>query len=306
MPIKVKNNLPSGAILNKEHIFVMDEDRAFHQDIRPLKILVLNLMPNKQQTEVQLLRLLSNSPLQLEITFIRPKNHRSKTTPESYLAEYYKLFDDVRDSKFDGMIITGAPVEQLEYEEVNYWDELSQIMEWSKHNVTSTFHICWGAQAGLYYHFGIPKYQLEKKLSGVYHHTKVYKHFDLLRGFDDEFYVPHSRHTEVRKEDVLKIPELEILSESAEAGIYIVATKDGRQIFVMGHSEYDSNTLNNEYIRDLNKGLNPSIPENYYIDDNPDNPPHSLWKAHSSLLYSNWLNYYVYQLTPYDMNEIGK
>jgi homoserine O-succinyltransferase len=299
MPIKVKNNLPAGKILNKESIFVMDEDRAFHQDIRPLRILVLNLMPNKQQTEVQLLRLLSNTPLQLETTFIRPKHHRSKTTPESYLAEYYKTFDDVRNIRYDGMIITGAPVEQLKYEEVHYWSELTEIMEWSKHNVTSTFHICWGAQAGLYYHFGIPKYPLEKKLSGVYPHTKIYKHYDLTRGFDDMFYVPHSRHTEVRKADVLKVKELEILSESDEAGLYIVATKDGRQIFVMGHSEYDSRTLHNEYVRDLKKGLNPNIPENY-LNDDPNNKPIALWKAHSSLLYSNWLNYYVYQLTPYE------
>ena len=303
MPIKVSDNLPAKEILNKESVFVMGEDRAFHQDIRPLKILILNLMPNKQQTEVQLLRLLSNSPLQIEVSLMHMESHISKNTSEDYLTEFYKVFSDIRDQKFDGMIITGAPVEQMPYEEVNYWEELTYIMEWSKTNVTSTFHICWGAQAGLYYHYGIPKYQLDEKMFGVFPHTKIYKHFELLRGFDDIFYVPHSRHTEVRTEDVAKVKELEILSTSEESGLYIAATPDNRQIFVMGHSEYDTNTLKNEYFRDLNKGLEIEIPKHYFKDDDPNKEPVSLWKAHSSLLYTNWLNI-VYQETPFDINKI--
>lgn len=300
MPIKVKDNLPAKNILRSESIFVMGEDRAFHQDIRPLKILIVNLMPNKQQTEVQILRLLSNTPLQLQVTFIRMESHISKNTSEQYLEEFYKVFDDIRDIRFDGMIITGAPVEQMPYEDVNYWEEICEIMEWSKTNVTSTFHICWGAQAGLYYHYGIPKYQLDKKVFGVFPHTKVYNHYDLLRGFDDVFYVPHSRHTEVRAEDIEKNTELEIISSSQESGVYIVYAKEGRQIFVMGHSEYDSDTLKNEYFRDLKKGLNPEIPKNYFKDNDPEKEPISLWKAHSSLLYTNWINYLVYQLTPFE------
>lgn len=300
MPIKVRDNLPAKDILTKESIFVMDESRAYHQDIRPLKILILNLMPIKQQTEVQLLRLLSNTPLQLDISFMHMESHISKNTSMDYLAEYYTVFDEVKNRRFDGMIITGAPVEQLPYEKVNYWKELTEIMEWSKTNVTSTFHICWGAQAGLYYHYGVPKYQLDKKIFGVFEHTRVYKHQDLLKGFDDLFYVPHSRHTEVRSEDIEKVDELMILSESEESGVYIVVSKDGRQIFVMGHSEYDSNTLKNEYFRDINKGLDIDLPKNYFIDNDPNKKPLSLWKAHSSLLYTNWLNYYVYQNTPYD------
>lgn len=303
MPIKVSDNLPAKEILNKESVFVMGEDRAFHQDIRPLKIIILNLMPNKQQTEVQLLRLLSNSPLQLEISLMHMESHISKNTSEDYLTEFYKVFSDIKNQKFDGMIITGAPVEQMPYEEVNYWEELTEIMKWSITNVTSTFHICWGAQAGLYYHYGIPKYQLDKKMFGVFPHTKIYKHFELLRGFDDIFYVPHSRHTEVRTEDVAKVKELEILSTSEESGLYIAATPDNRQIFVMGHSEYDTNTLKNEYFRDLNKGLEIEIPKHYFKDDDPNKEPVSLWKAHSSLLYTNWLNI-VYQETPFDINEI--
>ncbi len=305
MPITVSDNLPAKDILNEESIFVMGEDRAFHQDIRPLKILILNLMPNKQQTEVQLLRILSNSPLQLEVSFLHMESHISKNTSEEYLAEFYKVFDDVKDLKFDGMIITGAPVEQMPYEEVNYWQELTHIMEWSKVNVHSTFHICWGAQAGLYYHYGIPKYQLDQKMFGVFPHTKVYKHVDLLRGFDDIFYVPHSRHTEVRIEDVEKVKELNILSKSDESGLYIVANNDFSQIFVMGHSEYETDTLANEYFRDKNKGLDIEIPKHYFKNDDPEQGPIALWKAHSSLLYTNWLNYCVYQKTPFDINKIG-
>lgn len=306
MPIMVSDNLPAKDILNKESIFVMGEDRAFHQDIRPLKILILNLMPNKQQTEVQLLRLLCNSPLQIEVSFLHMESHISKNTSEEYLAEFYKVFDDVKAQKFDGMIITGAPVEQMPYEEVNYWQELTEIMEWSKTNVHSTFHICWGAQAGLYYHYGVPKYQLDKKMFGVFPHTKIYNHFDLLRGFDDIFYVPHSRHTEVRVEDVEKVAGLNVLSKSEESGLYIAATADCRQIFVMGHSEYETDTLAKEYFRDLNKGLPIEIPKHYFIDDDPKKGPISLWKAHSSLLYTNWLNYCVYQNTPFNIEEIGK
>ena len=306
MPIKVSDNLPAKEILHNESVFVMGEDRAFHQDIRPLKIIILNLMPNKQQTEVQILRLLSNSPLQTEISLMHMESHISKNTSEDYLAEFYKVFSDIKSEKFDGMIITGAPVEQMPFEEVNYWDELTEIMEWSKSNVTSTFHICWGAQAGLYYHYGIPKYQLEHKMFGVFPHTKVYKHFDLLRGFDDIFYVPHSRHTEVRIEDVKKVKALEILSTSEESGLYIAATKDNRQIFVMGHSEYDTDVLKNEYLRDKNKGLDIDIPKHYFKNDNPDNEPVALWKAHSSLLYTNWLNNIVYQQTPFDINKISE
>jgi homoserine O-succinyltransferase len=304
MPIKVSDELPAKNILTDEGIFVMNESRASHQDIRPLKVLVLNLMPNKQQTEVQLLRLMSNSPLQIDVDFMHMETHISKNTSMDYLAHFYRIFDDVKDKKFDGMIITGAPVEQLEYEEVNYWQELTEIMEWSKTHVTSVFHICWGAQAGLYYHYGVPKYRLEKKMFGVFPHTKVYNHFDLLRSFDDLFYVPHSRHTEVRREDILKVPELTILSESSESGVYIVANSNFRQIFVMGHSEYDLNTLKNEYLRDKEKGLDIEVPKHYFTDDDPNKEVISMWKAHSSLLYTNWLNC-VYQMTPYDIDTIS-
>ena len=305
MPIKVADNLPAKNVLTNESIFVMDESRAFHQDIRPLKIIILNLMPNKQQTEVQLLRLLSNSPLQVEVSFMHMESHVSKNTSRAYLDTFYLTFADVKNEKYDGLIITGAPVEQMPFEEVNYWEELTMIMEWSKTNVTSTFHICWGAQAGLYYHYGIPKYPLDKKMFGVFAHTKVYDHIDLLRGFDDVFYAPHSRHTEVRAEDIEKVDGLRIIASGEEAGVYIVASEDMRRFFVMGHSEYEKNTLAAEYFRDKEKGLDIDIPKNYFKDDDPSKPPVSLWKAHSSLLYTNWLNYYVYQLTPYDINSIG-
>lgn len=305
MPIKVADDLPAKSVLTNESIFVMDESRAFHQDIRPLRILILNLMPNKQQTEVQLLRLLSNSPLQVEVSFMHMESHVSKNTSRAYLDTFYLTFADVKHEKYDGMIITGAPVEQMPFEEVNYWHELTEIMEWSKTNVTSTFHICWGAQAGLYYHYGIPKYPLEKKMFGVFAHTKIYEHIDLLRGFDDVFYAPHSRHTEVHAEDIEKTEGLRVIASGEEAGVYIAASADMRRFFVMGHSEYEKNTLAAEYFRDKEKGLDIDIPKNYFKDDDPSKPPVSLWKAHSSLLYTNWLNYYVYQLTPYDINSIG-
>lgn len=304
MPIKIPNNLPATEILINENIFVMTEDRAFHQDIRPLKIAILNLMPLKIPTETQLLRLIGNSPLQVEVVLLQPKSHQCKNTPEEHLINFYKTFDEVQDQKFDGLIITGAPVEQMEFEEVDYWDELTQIMDWSKHNVYSTYYICWAAQAGLYHHFGIPKYLLPEKLFGVFPHYVCKKYVKLLRGFDDQFLVPHSRHTEVRREDIEKVPELEILSESPEAGVYIVATKDGRHIFVTGHSEYDPLTLKWEYERDVAKGLKIAVPKNYYPNDDPSQPPVVKWRGHANLLYVNWLNYYVYQETPYDLNEL--
>ncbi len=304
MPIKLPVNLPAQEILAKEGIFVMDENRAYHQDIRPLKIAILNLMPLKEITEVQLLRRLGNTPLQIEATLLCPKNHDSKNTPAEYLKSFYHTFDEIKNQKFDGMIITGAPIELYDFEEISYWDELVEIMEWTKSNVTSTLHICWGAQAGLYYHYGIPKTTLDKKLFGVFRHTKNDYGDKLLRGFDDEFYAPHSRRTESSKADILKNPKVVILSESEEAGVYICIAKHGRQIFVMGHSEYDPNTLKAEYERDIKKGEKIDIPKHYFKDDNPDNPPVVTWRSHSNLLFSNWLNYYVYQETPYDVEKI--
>jgi len=300
MPIKIPDQLPAKEILQSENIFVMDESRAYRQDIRPLSIIILNLMPTKQTTETQLMRLIGNTPLQVECVLLHPKTHQSKNTSTEHLDAFYKTFDDIKGRKFDGMIITGAPVEHLEFESVNYWDELKQIMAWSVDHVTSTFHICWAAQAGLYYHYGIPKYPLEEKLFGVFKQKLNKQKLNLLRGFDDEFLVPQSRHTEVRKEDIEKVENLEVLSESDEAGVYIVATKDGRQIFVTGHSEYDPETLQLEYQRDVDKGLKIDIPKNYFPDDNPNLPPRSSWRAHGNLLFSNWLNYYVYQETPYE------
>lgn len=304
MPIKIPNNLPAIETLHHENIFVMTEDRAFHQDIRPLKIAILNLMPLKITTETQILRLLGNSPLQVEVVLLQPKNHRSKNTPAEHLINFYKTFDDVQNQKFDGLIITGAPVEQMEFAEVDYWEELTRIMDWAKHNVFSTYYICWAAQAGLYHHFGIPKYPLPEKMFGIFSHKPCKKSIKLLRGFDDEFFAPHSRHTEVRREDIERIPELEILAESPEAGIYIVATKDGRHIFVTGHPEYDPYTLKWEYDRDLAKGMKIGVPKNYYPDDDPAQEPIVKWRGHANLLYVNWLNYYVYQETPYDLNEL--
>lgn len=305
MPIKIPDALPAVQTLLNENIFVMTEKRAITQDIRPLKILLLNLMPEKTATETQLTRLLGNSPLQVELELIMTKSHVPKHTSKEYLLAFYKTFDDVKERNFDGMIITGAPVERLPFEEVEYWDELCEIMEWSKSHVTSTFHICWGAQAGLYYHFGIEKHELKEKLSGVYLHTADYKRSILLRGFDDEFYVPHSRHTGVRYEDVAAVPELKILASSKKAGLYIASTEGGKQIFVTGHSEYDYDTLKKEYIRDKNAGLEPNIPENYFPEDNPEKEPVMRWRSHANLLYSNWLNYFVYQTTPYDITEIN-
>ena len=301
MPIRIQNDLPAKEILENENIFVMDEDRAIHQDIRPLKVVILNLMPKKEDTELQILRLLSNSPLQSDLTFLQMKSHISKNTSASHLNKFYCYFDEIENQKFDGMIITGAPVEQIEFEEVDYWDELCRIMEWSKTNVTSTFHICWGAQAGLYYHFGLKKHMLPKKLSGVYKHKVMKRREPLVRGFDDEFYAPHSRYTEVPAEDIHNCPGLKVVAESAEAGVYLCLTEDGKQIFVTGHSEYDRYTLDYEYKRDLGKGINPDIPVNYYPDDNPENKPLLLWRSHSMNLYTNWLNYYVYQVTPYEL-----
>ncbi len=306
MPIRIPDNLPAAETLNNENIFVMFEDRAYHQDIRPLKIVILNLMPTKITTETQLLRLLGNTPLQIETILLYPASHIPKNTPEEHLLEFYKTFDEIRDEHFDGLIITGAPIEQMPFEQVNYWDELTRIMDWSLTNVYSTLHICWGAQAGLYYHYGIPKYDIPNKMFGVFPHTKAKEHIKLLRGFDDIFYVPHSRHTEVRKEDICKIDDLEILSESEESGVYLVASKDGRHIFATGHSEYDPLTLKAEYDRDVGKGLDISVPKNYYPGDDPNKQPIVRWRGHGNLLFQNWLNYYVYQETPYDLTKIGK
>jgi len=304
MPIKIPDKLPAAKTLRNENIFVMTEKRALHQDIRPLKIAILNLMPTKIATETQLLRLIGNSPLQVEVELLHTKTYQSKNTPEEHLITFYKTFDEIKNQKFDGLIITGAPVETMRFEDVDYWDELTQIMEWSLHNVTSTFHICWGSQAGLYYHYNIPKYTLDEKVFGVFPHKINKKNVKLLRGFDDVFYAPHSRYTEIRREDVKKVPQLEILSESKESGIYIIASKDGRQIFVTGHPEYDPLTLHQEYVRDLEKGLPIAMPKNYYPDNNPSKSPIVKWRSHANLLYANWLNYYVYQETPYDLNSI--
>ncbi|KPU45121.1 homoserine O-succinyltransferase [Oxobacter pfennigii] len=304
MPIKIPDNLPAAEVLNSENIFVMGEDRAYHQDIRPLKIAILNLMPTKISTETQLLRLLANSPLQVDITLFLPKDHESKNTPAEHLKNFYTTFDSIKHEKFDGMIITGAPIEHLEFYEVDYWDELKEIMNWSLRNVYSTLHICWGAQAGLYHHYGIPKYPLKEKMFGVFPHTVEKLGVKLLRGFDDEFYVPQSRHTEIRKEDIVKMPSLDILAQSEESGVYLVASKDGRQIFITGHPEYDPLTLKAEYDRDVAKGVPIEVPKHYFKDDDPAKAPVSRWRSHANLLYANWLNYYVYQETPYDLNAL--
>ncbi len=304
MPIKIPNELPAVKTLTDENIFVMTETRAISQDIRPLKILVLNLMPKKIATETQLSRILGNTPLQIEIELIMTASHVPTHISAEHLLAFYKTFEDVKDRYFDGMIITGAPVEQLPFEEVDYWQELCEIMEWSKTHVHSTFHICWGAQAGLYYHYGIEKYDLPEKMFGVFPHKVDYKRSILFRGFDDKFWVPHSRHTSVRREDIEKVPQLKILASSDEAGVYCVVTEKGKQVFVMGHSEYDPVTLKEEYERDVKKGLPIKVPVNYFPDDNPENDPIVRWRAHANLLYCNWLNYFVYQTTPYDINAI--
>lgn len=306
MPIKIPDTLPAKEILAGENIFVMDESKAYHQDIRPLRIAILNLMPTKETTETQLLRLIGNTPLQVDVTLVHPQSHVSKNTSQEYLDMFYKTFDEIKNTRFDGMIITGAPVEQLEFEDVNYWEEIRGIFDWTRTNVTSTMHICWASQAGLYHHFGVPKYGLDSKCFGVFTHTVSKPHVKLLRGFDEVFFAPHSRHTEVRREDIERIPELELLSESEEAGVYIVATTDGKQIFVTGHSEYDPLSLKWEYDRDIAKGLdNVLLPKNYFPQDDPTRTPPSTWRAHANLLFSNWLNYYVYQETPYDIGDIG-
>jgi len=305
MPIKIPDNLPAREILNSENIFIMTEDRASHQDIRPLKIGILNLMPTKITTETQLMRLLGNTPLQIEAVLLQTESYQSKNTSSDHLNEFYKTFGEIRHEKLDGMIITGAPVEQLDFEEVEYWDELKEVMEWTKHNVFSTLHICWAAQAGLFYHYNIPKYPLENKMFGVFRHNVNIKHTKLLRGFDDVFFAPHSRHTEVKREDIEKNEELEILSESDAAGVYIAASKNGRNIFVTGHAEYDPLTLKAEYDRDIAKGLKIAVPENYYPDDNPDLTPVVRWRSQANLLFSNRLNYYVYQETPYNLSDIN-
>ncbi len=304
MPIKIPNDLPATEVLNNENIFVITETRALTQDIRPLKILLLNLMPTKIATETQFARLLGNTPLQVKLDFLQTATHKATHTDEQHMIDFYKTFDEVKNNKYDGMVITGAPVEQLDFEEVNYWSELCEIMEWSKTHVTSTFHICWAAQAGLYYHFGIEKKPLSKKLFGVYPHHVEYKNSILFRGFDDTFMVPHSRHTTVRREDIEKVPELKILASSPVAGVYVISTDKGRQIFVTGHSEYDADTLKNEYMRDKNAGLDIDVPENYFPGNDDSMPPIVSWRSHANLLYSNWLNYFVYQATPYDIEEI--
>ena len=299
MPIKVQNNLPAKKIMEKENIFMMDETRAVSQDIRPLYIAVLNLMPLKEETEVQLLRSLSNTPLQVEITFLTTATYIGTNTPASHLNEFYKTFEDVKNRKFDGLIITGAPIEHMEYEDVQYWDELTKIMDWSNTNLTSTLHICWGAQAGLYYHYGIHKYMLPKKKFGIYEHIVHHRKEPLLRGFDDVFYAPHSRHTGVNHDEIAACKDITVLAESEEAGELILVSHDGKKIFVLGHLEYDRMTLDSEYKRDKAKGLDIEVPENYYPDDDSEQRPKLRWRGAANALFSNWLNYYVYQNTPY-------
>jgi homoserine O-succinyltransferase len=304
MPVRIPDSLPARSILQDENIFVMGEQRAVHQDIRPLEVAILNLMPTKVATETQLLRLLGNTPLQVEITLLHMESHESKNTPQEHLLENYSTFNDVRNRKFDGLIITGAPVEQMPFEEVDYWAELKAVMDWSQTNVFSTFHICWGAQAGLYYHYGVPKHPLGAKMFGVFPHKVLSRNEKILRGFDDEFYAPHSRHTEIRRSDIEQVPELTLLSESEQAGVYIVASKDRRNIYITGHSEYDPGTLKAEYDRDVARRLPINVPANYYPGDDPSRPPVVHWRGHAHLLYSNWLNYHVYQTTPFDVEKI--
>ena len=304
MPINVPDKLPAIEILKKENIFILKESKARHQDIRPLRIALLNIMPVKSSTETNILRQLSSTPLQLEIDLIYPKTHHPKNTPIEHLQSFYNTFDKIRHKKYDGFIITGAPVEHLDFEKVDYWEEMKDIMDWAEHHVTSSLYICWGAQAGLYYHYGIPKYPLKEKMFGVFYHHVIKKEYPIVRGFDDCFLAPHSRHTEERRKDIEKIKTLTITSESKEAGIYIVVSKDSKKIFVTGHSEYNSLTLKEEYERDKGKGLNIAIPKNYFLKDDPSKSPIVRWRSHANLLFTNWLNYYVYQETPFDLNKI--
>jgi homoserine O-succinyltransferase/O-acetyltransferase len=304
MPVKIPTTLPARATLERENIFVMDEERADHQDIRPLRVAILNLMPTKIATETQLLRLLSNSALQVEVTLLHTATHDSKNTDAEHLLNHYLTFSDISHEKFDGLIVTGAPVEQMPFEEVDYWKELTQIFDWAETNVESTFYVCWGAQAGLHYRYDIPKYDLPHKMFGVFEHRVLSRTESLLRGFDDVFLAPHSRHTEIRRADIEKVDDIQLLAESDEAGVYIVGSKDGRHLFITGHSEYDPLTLKSEYDRDVNKGLPINVPKNYYPHDDPTQPPTVRWRGHANLLFSNWLNYYVYQVTPYDVSQI--
>ena len=305
MPIRISQDLPAYQILQNENIFVMTHDRAEQQDIRPLKILILNIMPKKIETETQILRLLSNTPLQVDIELMQVASHVSKNTSLTHLETFYTTFGEIKDKHYDGMIITGAPVEHLPYEQVDYWDEICQIMEWSKTHVFSTLHICWAAQAGLYYHFGVPKYPLAQKMFGIFPHVVEVEHSLLLKGFDEQFYVPHSRNTEVRREDIEQVPQLEILTSSPISGVHIVANKNGRQYFITGHSEYDRDTIAGEYFRDRDKGIDIHVPYNYFPEDDPSKTPRMTWRCHANLMFSNWLNYCVYQRTPYNLDELS-
>lgn len=306
MPIRTQSDLPAKEILEQENIFVMDENRAMHQDIRPINIVIVNLMPLKEDTELQILRSLSNTPLQVDVSFLTPASHASTHTSKSHLNKFYQTFDEIKKQYFDGLIITGAPVELMEYEEVDYWPEICEIMEWSKKHVTSTLHLCWGAQAGLYYHYGIPKHILDEKMFGVFRHKVMNRKIPLVRGFDDYFYAPHSRHTEIRKEDILAHDELTILAESEDAGVFLLMNQDGSQIFVMGHPEYDRMTLDSEYKRDKAKGLPIRLPVNYYPNDDDTQRPLLQWRSHGNIMYANWLNYYVYQQTPYQFIDVAE
>ncbi len=304
MPIKIDGRLPANEALEKENVFIMTEERANTQDIRPLNIVILNLMPTKIETETQLLRLLSNSPLQVDITLLQTASHVSKNTSQEHMLKFYSYFDDIKDKKFDGMVITGAPVEHMDFEEVDYWDELCEIFKWSKTNVYSTFHICWGAQAGLYYHYGIPKYSLDKKVFGVFPHRSLDNFHPLLRGLDESFYVPHSRHTEIKMRDIALVKDLQVLTYSDIAGVHLVSDMDCRNFFATGHSEYDRDTLFKEYFRDKSKGLDIDVPYNYFPDDDPTKTPLITWRSTANILFSNWLNYFVYQKTPYDLSTL--
>ena len=306
MPLNLPDKLPAIELLKEENIFVIDNSRAIRQDIRPLRIVILNLMPLKITTETDLVRLLSNTPLQVEISFMKIKSHTSKNTPIEHMKAFYTDFDKMRDEKYDGMIITGAPVEQMDFEEVTYWDEITEIFDWARTHVTSTLYICWAAQAGLYHFYGVPKYDLPAKMFGVFRHTLREPYVPIFRGFDDEFYVPHSRHTEIRREDVMKVPDLTLLSESEESGVYMAMARGGREFFITGHSEYSPYTLNDEYMRDVNKGLPIAVPRNYYRNNNPALGPVVRWRGHANLLFTNWLNYYVYQETPFRIEDISK